>query len=181
MTFSTPSAGRTRLGSAARLLAAFGIALSPAAARAEGTCPALTTLLAHPPSGFVALRGEKTSETWAKWDAKPFLPGFTCSLEGDVDDPRQELRCTLDGHADPSAATAWYKSMIAEIDGCLSRRPHAGFYVRRAEVASHADGASGVTTTWLRDDAGGKSEITLSDGRVSGHVRDTLSVTYMRR
>ena len=57
-------------------------------AMADEICPALTSLLTNPPAGFVALRGERTSEVWPRWTAKPFLANAVCELRGAETDPQ---------------------------------------------------------------------------------------------
>lgn len=148
---------------------------------ADEMCPALTALLTDPPAGFVALRGEKTSATWAKWTAKPFLPKAQCDLSGDTGDVQQVLSCTINDRAEAAAASAWYKAAAAEIDACLPRLPNGARYVRRGEVARNADKFEGVTTSWVYDGGGEKVEIELTDDRDFGWARNTMTVRYLKR
>ena len=148
---------------------------------ADEICPALTALLTDPPAGFVALRGEKTSDTWAKWKAKPLLPKAQCELSGDTGDAQQELTCIVNDRADAAAASAWYKATAAEIDACLPHLPNGARYVRKAEVASHADKFEGVASSWVYDGGREKVEIELTNERNFGWARNKMTVRYLKR
>ena len=148
---------------------------------ADEICPALTALLTDPPSGFVALRGEKTSETWAKWKAKPLLPNAQCEVSGDTSDPQQELTCIVNDRADAASATVWYKAAAAQIDACLPRLPNGARYVRKGEVANNADAFEGVATSWVFDGGGEKVEIELTNESNFGRARNTITVRYLKR
>lgn len=150
-------------------------------AMADEICPALTNLLTNPPAGFVALRGEKTSEVWPRWTAKPFLANAVCELRGAETDPQQELRCTINNQAEEAATAAWYKATGAAIDACLPSLPNGKRYVRKPETAKQADGFQGVTTVWAYDGGSEKIEIELTNDSNFGHASNTMSVRYLKR
>ncbi len=150
-------------------------------AMADEICPALTKLLTDPPSGFVALRGEKTSAVWPIWKAKAFLTNSACELRGAETDPQQELRCTINDKVDAAVTTAWYKATGAAIDACLPHLPHGSRFVRKPEVAKKADAFEGVTTVWAYDTKSEHIEIELTDARNFGFASNTLSVRYLKR
>lgn len=143
--------------------------------------PALTRLLTDPPSGFVALRGEKTSATWPMWKAKPFVPGAACELRGDETGPQLELRCTVNERSDAATTKAWYAATADAIAAALPRVPNGRSFVRKPESASEADSYRGVTTVWSYDGRSERIEIELGDASSAGNARNTLSVRYLKR
>lgn len=143
--------------------------------------PALTRLLTDPPSGFVALRGEKTSTTWSTWKAKPFVPGASCELRGAETDPQQELRCTVNETADAATTKAWYASTAAAIAAALPRVPNGRSFVRKPEATRNTDSYRGVTTVWSYDGKSERVEIELADVSDAGNPSNTLSVRYLKR
>jgi hypothetical protein len=167
-----------------KLLIAFSAifaAVGMGRAMADEICPALTSLLTNPPAGFVALRGEKTSEVWPRWTAKPFLANAVCELRGAETDPQQELRCTVNDQATDAVATAWYKATAAAIDACLPKLPHGAQFVRKPEVSRNVDEFHGITTLWAYDGKAEKIEIELTSDHNFGHASNTMSVRYFKR
>jgi hypothetical protein len=162
-------------------MAAIFAAMGMGRAMADEIGPVLTRLLANPPSGFVALRGEKTSAVWPIWTAKPFLPNAVCELRGDETGPKQELHCTINNKAPEDVTTAWYKSTASAIDKTIRQLPHGGSYVRNKEVSKNADAFQGLSTVWVYDGGAEKIEIELTDDRNFGFASNTLSVRYLKR
>lgn len=161
-------------------VAAFGV-FGAGDVMADEICPALKALLASPPAGFVALRGEKTSAVWPIWTAKPFLAEAACELRGEVGDAQHELRCTVNNKAAAAVTTAWYRATAAAIDVCLPGLPNGSRYVRKAEAVKHADQFEGVVTSWVYDGRSEKVEIELTDDRNFGFASNTMTVRYLKR
>lgn len=155
--------------------------LGASPAMADELSGALGRLLANPPSGFVALRGERTSTVWPKWAAKPFIPNASCELQGAETDPQQELRCTVNAQSSVEVASAWYKHAKAEIDATVRKLPHGAHYKRQPERAQQADQSQTTTTLWVCDQGGTKVEIELSNNEEFGFGSNTLSVRYLTR
>jgi hypothetical protein len=150
---------------------------SSGAASAADICTQLRALISDPPSGFVALRGEKTSDTWPRWSSKPFLSNASCELSGDG--PESQLRCIVNDKAEPSVADAFYEQTRRAIDQCLPGLPHGREFARQ-EAPNGADGFEGKTTSWAYRGRGMRFEITLSNDRVFGNARNSLVVRYQK-
>jgi hypothetical protein len=153
--------------------------MSGTAASAEDVCTQLRALLKDPPSGFVALRGERTSTTWARWSGKPFLPNSTCEITGSDDGPDSELRCVVNEKAEPSVVDAFYDSTRHAIDQCLPGLPGGREFVRQ-EAAKRADGFEGKTTSWGYRSRSVRFEIELTNDRVFGFARNSFVVRYRK-
>src|SRR5690348_14123085 len=135
--------------------------MSGSAASAEDVCAQLRALLKDPPSGFVSLRGERTSTTWPRWSGKPFLPNSACEITGSDDGPDSQLRCTVNDKAEPAVADEFYETTQRAIDQCLPGLPNGREFVRK-EVPKAADGFKGNVTSWVYRSQSMRFEIELS-------------------
>ena len=155
------------------------VGMSGSAAAAEGVCNQLRALLDNPPSGFVALRAERASAVWPRWSGKPFLPGSTCEIIGSDDGPDSELRCLVNEKAEPGVADAFYEATRRAIDQCLPGLPNGRDFVRD-EARRNADGFEGLTTRWSRRSRAVRFEIELTNDRVFGAARNSLTVKFQK-
>lgn len=153
--------------------------MSGSVASAQDVCTQLQTLLKDPPAGFVALRGERTSNTWPRWSGKPFLPNSTCEITGSDDGPDSQLRCIVNDKAEPNVADAFYESTRRAIDQCLPGLPNGRQFVRQ-EAAKGADGFEGKTTSWTYRSRSMRFDIELSNDRVFGFARNSFVVKYQK-
>ncbi len=162
-----------------RLLAcALALLALPGAAAAD-ICPALTRVLADPPSGFVALRGAPDEPQY--WHSKPFLAGASCTVWAGLAAAAHTVRCVANDEAAPARVTAFYETTRHEIDACLASLPDGAKYARQVRPIDTAR-IKGSETTWVLDTPASRLKIDLADFlRVAAATcYNSFSVEYVK-